>query len=164
MAAKIIKLTKNNRSIFFRINHGNINSFTDNKVNVINCLRYPAGCASAQERQERIFGGDSVLIEDYSYQASLRGLFGNHICGGSIISDKHILTAAHCINERMVPPFNSVYVVTGTSYTKRTTGNPHIISKIDVHPDWVPPTEESSNEPFPNDLAVITVSHFLILK
>ncbi|XP_017850117.1 serine protease SP24D [Drosophila busckii] len=44
----------------------------------------------------RIVGGKSAKAGQFPHQVSLRQ-FGNHICGGSIISDRYILTAAHCV-------------------------------------------------------------------
>ncbi|XP_017780627.1 PREDICTED: trypsin-2-like [Nicrophorus vespilloides] len=43
----------------------------------------------------RIIGGQDVNIEDYPYQSSLL-FFGGHVCGASILSDRFVLTAAHC--------------------------------------------------------------------
>lgn len=43
----------------------------------------------------RIIGGRDISIEEVPYQVSLM-YFGRHICGGSIISNQYILTAAHC--------------------------------------------------------------------
>lgn len=43
----------------------------------------------------RIVGGEEIRIEEVPYQASLL-YFGYHICGGSIISQDFIITAAHC--------------------------------------------------------------------
>lgn len=43
----------------------------------------------------RIVGGQDADIEDHPYQVSLQQ-YGAHICGGSIISPRHVLTAAHC--------------------------------------------------------------------
>lgn len=43
----------------------------------------------------RIVGGMDVRIEEAPYQASLM-YFGYHICGGAIISESCIVTAAHC--------------------------------------------------------------------
>lgn len=41
-----------------------------------------------------IVGGQQVDIADYPYQVSLQTW--SHICGGSIISERWILTAGHC--------------------------------------------------------------------
>ncbi|KAI4459190.1 polyserase-related [Holotrichia oblita] len=43
----------------------------------------------------RIVGGSPVTIEDYPYQVFVQ-LLGSHRCGGAIISDRYIISAAHC--------------------------------------------------------------------
>lgn len=43
----------------------------------------------------RIVGGTEMDITDAPYQVSLQR-FNRHFCGGSIISNKWVLTAAHC--------------------------------------------------------------------
>ncbi|KAI4459635.1 polyserase-related [Holotrichia oblita] len=43
----------------------------------------------------RIVGGSPVTIEDCPYQVSVL-LLGSHRCGGAIISDRYVITAAHC--------------------------------------------------------------------
>ncbi|KAJ8942812.1 hypothetical protein NQ318_022826 [Aromia moschata] len=43
----------------------------------------------------RIVGGSPANITDYPYQVSVL-YSGSHACGGTIISEKYILTAAHC--------------------------------------------------------------------
>lgn len=46
----------------------------------------------------RIVGGQIIDISQAPYQVSIKGRFnGFHFCGGSIISLKHILSAAHCL-------------------------------------------------------------------
>ncbi|XP_014482236.1 PREDICTED: trypsin-3-like [Dinoponera quadriceps] len=44
----------------------------------------------------RIVGGQKTSIEEHPHQVSLR--YGNrHVCGGAIISEDWIITAAHCV-------------------------------------------------------------------
>ncbi|KAJ8976730.1 hypothetical protein NQ317_004281, partial [Molorchus minor] len=49
----------------------------------------------------RIVGGDDADIKDYPYQLSLL-LHDRHFCGASIIGEKWVLTAGHCV-ESMEP-------------------------------------------------------------
>lgn len=46
----------------------------------------------------RIVGGAAARIEDFPYQISLRSNY-EHVCGGAIISDRIVITAAHCITQ-----------------------------------------------------------------
>lgn len=43
----------------------------------------------------RIVGGENADIADYPYQVSIM-IENYHACGGSILSNSFILTAAHC--------------------------------------------------------------------
>merc|ERR1712227_370654 len=43
-----------------------------------------------------INGQDVDSIEDAPHQISMRPSAGSHMCGGSIATNKHVITAAHC--------------------------------------------------------------------
>lgn len=49
---------------------------------------------------EGLYGGKDARIEDFKYQVSLQLFNGQggftHFCGGSIVSTKFVLSAAHC--------------------------------------------------------------------
>ncbi|XP_073448585.1 transmembrane protease serine 6 [Aquarana catesbeiana] len=48
-----------------------------------------------QGHQNRIAGGTQALEGEWPWQASLQ-MHGQHTCGGTLVADKWILTAAHC--------------------------------------------------------------------
>ncbi|EDW00776.1 trypsin 3A1 [Drosophila grimshawi] len=73
-------------------------------------LVFTCGSSSATPPYDgRIVGGQLTDIRDFPYQASIQ-LHGQHICGGAIIGDYFILTAAHCFTEPWVVPDYSVRV------------------------------------------------------
>lgn len=54
--------------------------------------------SSGVDKQDtKIFGGRDTHIHEAPYIASLQAKNGTHLCGGAIISETMILTAAHCI-------------------------------------------------------------------
>lgn len=62
-----------------------------------------AAICSVAAFDSRIVGGFDATLNTVPWQASIRfipsdGIFGNgHICGGSLINNRTILTAAHCL-------------------------------------------------------------------
>ncbi|XP_062561529.1 trypsin-1-like [Armigeres subalbatus] len=90
-------------------------------------LAYP----NQQQRQHRIIGGDEIDIAKLPFMASLSDGRGHH-CGGSIISSRWILTAAHCIGD-LNNPKRSVRV--GSS--RHAQGGQQVYVKRSVlHPLW----------------------------
>ncbi|XP_076625997.1 chymotrypsin-1-like [Colletes latitarsis] len=61
---------------------------------------------------ERIVGGINSQPGQFPYLVSLR-VQNRHICGGSILNNNNILTAAHCVTAA-APNINHMTVVTGT--------------------------------------------------
>ncbi|XP_063917902.1 chymotrypsin-1-like [Zophobas morio] len=81
---------------------------------------------------ERIVGGSNTL--DHPYIVSIRW-FDSYTCGGAILTEKWVLTAAHCVldTDTVYRFFN---VAAGTNL--RTQGSPSRsrISDIGIHPGW----------------------------
>lgn len=53
-------------------------------------------CASAIP-SGRVVGGKNAEIGQFPHQVSLQRSDGSHTCGGSILNERYILTAAHCV-------------------------------------------------------------------
>ncbi|KAF5298018.1 hypothetical protein FQR65_LT09829 [Abscondita terminalis] len=96
---------------------------------------------------DRIVGGQPASILAYPYQVSLRSTSNSHFCGGSIISNKWILTAAHCLNGRTP---SEVIVVVGTN-NLNSGGVPYGVAEFISHSSY----NEGTNV---NDIALVRIS------
>lgn len=79
---------------------------------------------------ERLLGGVAVNLGQVPHMASLRSLTDVHFCGGSIISNRYVLTTGMCVIGRAL---NGIRVVVGT-VTLNAGGAAHVSSNITIHP------------------------------
>jgi secreted trypsin-like serine protease len=91
----------------------------------------------------RIVGGEATDIKQHPWQVALT--IGNNLCGGAIVAQKWVLTAAHCV--RPSPKLSEVKAkADATDYTRGGIWTE--IEQIVVHENYNPSTNE-------NDLALI---------
>lgn len=82
-----------------------------------------------------MMGGDFVQLGYAPYMASLRSLSNVHFCGGTIVSDRYILTAGQCNHGRT----GNINVVVGT-VLRTGTGVTYVSSSYINHPGFNPDT------------------------
>ena len=62
-------------------------------------LIFFADCGKSDSLMNRIVGGEEVSIHEYPWQVALASEEGKlPYCGGTLISSKHVMTAAHCFD------------------------------------------------------------------
>ncbi|XP_071972718.1 ovochymase-2-like [Engystomops pustulosus] len=99
----------------------------------------------------RIVGGTSAKKGESPWIASLKR-DGKHFCGGTIISEKHILTAAHCVMDKNVESYLKVFVGDHDFIVKEITEQSFPIKAIYKHPNFHP------NKPYNYDIAIVELT------
>ncbi|XP_043276807.1 chymotrypsin-2-like isoform X2 [Venturia canescens] len=99
---------------------------------------------------KKIIGGQRAAPGEFPYQVSLR-IDGKHMCGGAIISKRHILTAAHCVVGVTTKPYTNIVVVTGS--VKSRAGQTHVVKSVMYNPLWV-----RGPVGIPNDIAIVQLA------
>ena len=65
--------------------------------NVINSFSSNFSACGVTRREQRIVGGTPTIVFAFPWMAGL--LYkGNLYCGGALINDRYVLTAAHCVD------------------------------------------------------------------
>ncbi|XP_063703011.1 trypsin-1-like [Culicoides brevitarsis] len=112
-------------------------------------LCFTINFASAQNEESRIVGGQNARPNEFPYQVSLQQ-GGRHFCGGSIIHQSFVLTAAHCNIG------GDVMVVAGEHDFRRESGDEQRRKAVSfvVHEDY---EKDKNNGVGPDDIAIISV-------
>ncbi|XP_018409394.1 PREDICTED: plasma kallikrein-like [Nanorana parkeri] len=99
------------------------------------------GCGQPVDVQTRIVGGRNSSEGEWPWQVSMHLRLdpsnSRHVCGGSIINNQWILTAAHCVHIWHLPRFWIVYsgITKLSNITTATTKSE--IEQIIIHPNYI---------------------------
>ncbi|XP_014486729.1 PREDICTED: chymotrypsin-2-like [Dinoponera quadriceps] len=96
----------------------------------------------------RIVNGEDAKPGEIPYQVSLQNKGSNfHFCGGSVLNDNYVITAAHCVDGKQP---GSLQVIAGTINLNNPKSK-HEVEQIIVHKEYNP-----SNS-WRNDIALLKV-------
>ncbi len=83
----------------------------------------------AEKLKERIIRGQDALLHEFPWQVSLQDQRG-HVCGGAIVDQYNILTAAHCFMSVVPVPLKTIKVVLGDLNLNLTTETTHVTAEL----------------------------------
>ena len=89
--------------------------------------------AALATQEERIIGGQNAQVGQFPHQVALRTMQNQHFCGGSIISEWWVLSAAHCTMGELENPENFVVVIGAHAIND---GVPHFVAGVVNHPNF----------------------------
>ncbi|CAF1081394.1 unnamed protein product [Rotaria sp. Silwood1] len=114
---------------------------------------WACGRSQVTNRFGRIMGGQNAVPHSYPWMVSLakRSLNNLHLCGGVLLTRRHVLTAAHCIED--FKGISDINILAGIHYTNEKK-TPISALSIDIHPQY-------DSETFANDVAIITLDTLL---
>ncbi|EDO44208.1 predicted protein, partial [Nematostella vectensis] len=99
----------------------------------------------------RIINGQNAQPHSWPWQISLRGRSGFHTCGGSLISDRWVVTAAHCIHRNKNPGGYTVVVGAHKKRGSTSVQQSLRLSQIIEHPKY-------NDRRIVNDIALIELA------
>ncbi|XP_017058185.1 chymotrypsin-2 [Drosophila ficusphila] len=101
----------------------------------------------------RVVNGSDSSVQKYPFVVSLRSWDGAHSCGGSIISQNFVMTAAHCTNGRSAATLSIQFGVTDINIA-----GPNVvgIKKIIQHEDFDPSRQNA------NDISLLMVEQAFV--
>uniref|UniRef100_A0A0C9Q9Y1 Sb_13 protein n=1 Tax=Fopius arisanus TaxID=64838 RepID=A0A0C9Q9Y1_9HYME len=111
------------------------------------------GAKNGKQDQDRIVGGQNADPGEWPWIAALFNA-GRQVCGGSLIDDKHILTAAHCVAHMNSWDVARLTVRLGDYNIKTSTEIQHVerrVKRVVRHKGFDPRT-------LYNDVAILTLN------
>jgi secreted trypsin-like serine protease len=139
-----------------------INSTDTSIIYHCNKKNVTCGCgfSDVEITPSRIMTGENAAEASWTMFVSLRISNGTkHICGGTLLSNSFVLTAAHCVNSfSFVEPLD-LTVVAGITNQTDSARYVRTIRRIYMHPNFT-----DQNNRFVNNIALLELDYRLLIN
>uniref|UniRef100_A0A182SZ29 Peptidase S1 domain-containing protein n=1 Tax=Anopheles maculatus TaxID=74869 RepID=A0A182SZ29_9DIPT len=125
-------------------------------LQLVVCFVFVALAQAGPIDHGKIVNGTDAAIENYPFVVSLRGASGGHSCGGSIITKRWILTAAHCVD--YTTPLYQTVQVGRTNISRTEDESIYAIESVVIHPNYNP------SDSYIDDIALLKLSKPLVFS
>ncbi|KAL4237201.1 Enteropeptidase [Mactra antiquata] len=126
----------------------------DQKTVRLQCSETDCGQNGEHLRNKRIVGGNIAMKGSWPWSVAVR-IGNNVVCGGSIISDRWVVTAGHCVHDLEDNP-QVLSVIAGVNDIQDDTSEVRYISEVINHPQY--------NYIFHADIALLRLESPLIFN
>ena len=119
--------------------HNILRGMRTEKRTYVAVLALIAACTTETEQHSNhsspIVGGTDVDVAEAPWQVSVQLTISStfHLCGGSVLNEYWVLTAAHCVTTGWV---DRLSIRAGISRLSDTEGQFRDVDAIFIHPDW----------------------------
>ena len=95
----------------------------------------------------RIIGGENAVEYSWPMMVSIRfPVESNHWCGGTILSESYILTAAHCLHGFITNPPKNLYISVGMTTQTDVKQIRRTSDRIYIHPEFAGSKGDKSHD------------------
>ncbi|XP_071865936.1 trypsin-1 isoform X1 [Bombus fervidus] len=106
------------------------------------------GCGTTLKSQSKLVGGRPADPTKWPWMVAFLTTDNDYYCGGVLITDRHVLTAAHCVYNWRPQDIKVRLGEYDFATSEETRAVDFTISEIRIHRDFVPDT-------FTNDIAIV---------
>ncbi|XP_045138298.1 trypsin alpha-3-like [Portunus trituberculatus] len=113
-------------------------------------VNFDTSCRCGQKAPSRIVGGQQTEVNEWPWMAALL-YYNQQFCGGSLINDRYVLTAAHCTVDFRASEITVRLAEHNLAISSETSVVVRSVSQIINHPNYQSGSEK-------NDIALLKLS------
>ncbi|KAK3914770.1 Coagulation factor IX, partial [Frankliniella fusca] len=121
-------------------------------------LMSPTMCGVGSHKvSTRIIGGSDTSASEFPWHVGLY-VDDQYNCGGSLLSERIVITAAHCVFDRKLYDAKRLHVVVGNTYREWSKGDPELVQRRNVKRVFPHLHYRGEAKRYEDDIAILEVA------